>query len=42
MTESEQDPRRAIRRLNLAGLAIIVLLVGGVGGWATTSHRSRT
>jgi HlyD family secretion protein len=38
MTESEQDPRRTIRRLNLAGLAIIVLLVGGVGGWATTSQ----
>jgi HlyD family secretion protein len=38
MTDSEQDPRRTIRRLNLAGLAIIVLLVGGVGGWATTSQ----
>jgi HlyD family secretion protein len=38
MSDSEQDPRRAIRRLNLAGLAIIVLLVGGVGGWATTSQ----
>jgi membrane fusion protein, type I secretion system len=38
MTDGKQDPRRAIRRLNLIGLAIIVLLVGGVGGWAATSH----
>jgi hypothetical protein len=31
-----EDPRRVIRRLNFMGIAIIVLLVGGVGGWATT------
>jgi HlyD family secretion protein len=36
MTASEQDPGRMIRKLNLAGLAIIVVLIGGVGGWATT------
>src|SRR5215472_9311144 len=35
---TEQDPRRAIRRLNLVGFAIVVLLLGGVGGWATTTQ----
>jgi HlyD family secretion protein len=34
----DQDPRRAIRKLNRAGLALTVLLVGGVGGWAATSQ----
>ena len=38
MTTAEQDPRRTIRKLNLTGLAIIVLLVGGVGGWAATTQ----
>ena len=33
-----EDPRRTIRKLNLVGLAITVLLVGGVGGWAATSQ----
>src|SRR4030081_2686548 len=33
-----QDPRRTIRKLNLLGLAITVLLIGGVGGWATTTQ----
>ena len=32
------DPRRAIRNLNLIGLALVVLLVGGFGGWAATSE----
>jgi membrane fusion protein, type I secretion system len=36
----ESDPRRAIRKLNLIGLAVVVVLVGGVGGWATTSQLS--
>jgi HlyD family secretion protein len=35
---TEQDPRRAIRRLNLVGFAFVVLLLGGVGGWATTTQ----
>ena len=35
---TEQDPRRTIRKLNLVGLAITVFLVGGVGGWAATTH----
>jgi HlyD family secretion protein len=38
MTATEHDPRRMIRRLNLIGLAIIVLLIGGAGGWATTTR----
>src|SRR5262249_51479093 len=32
------DPRLMIRKLNLLGLAITVLLIGGVGGWATTAQ----
>jgi HlyD family secretion protein len=32
------DPRAAIRRLNLIGIAAIAVLVGGIGGWAATSH----
>jgi HlyD family secretion protein len=35
---TEQDPRRTIRKLNLVGLAIVVLLIGGVGGWAATTQ----
>ena len=38
MSASELDPRRAIRKLNLAGLTITVLLIGGIGGWATTAQ----
>jgi HlyD family secretion protein len=38
MNATEQDPRRAIRKLNLIGLALTVLLIGGVGGWATTTQ----
>jgi len=38
MTGAEQDPRRQIRRLNLAGFAAIVLLGGGAGAWAVTSQ----
>src|SRR5437660_5006713 len=38
MTESGEDLRRGIRKLNLTGLAIIALLVGGIGAWATTSQ----
>jgi HlyD family secretion protein len=35
---NEEDPRTAIRKLNLLGLATIVVLVGGIGGWASTSQ----
>jgi HlyD family secretion protein len=38
MNKAEQDPNRAIRRLNRAGFAVIVLLVGGVGAWAVFSE----
>jgi len=38
MTESGEDLRRGIRKLNLTGLAIIALLVGGIGAWATTAQ----
>src|SRR5262245_4307413 len=35
---TERDPRRGIRRLNLLGIAAILISVGGVGGWAATTH----
>jgi HlyD family secretion protein len=38
MTATAEDPRRVMRKLNFIGFAIIVLLVGGVGGWATTAQ----
>ena len=36
----EADPLRAIRSLNRIGIAIVILLVGGFGGWAATSELS--
>ncbi len=38
--ETGQDPRSEIRKLNLIGLAVALVLVGGVGGWAATSQLS--
>jgi len=38
--QDRDDPRRAIRKLNLTGLALVVLLVGGAGGWAATTRLS--
>lgn len=38
MSLHQDDPRRAIRKLNLIGFAILVLLFGGFGGWAATSQ----
>jgi membrane fusion protein, type I secretion system len=35
---TERDPRRGIRKLNLLGIAAILISVGGVGGWAATTH----
>src|SRR5215216_5963927 len=32
------DPRRSIRRHLVAGVALVVLLAGGVGGWAATTE----
>ena len=37
-TTEEQDPRRIIRKLNIAGFALMVLMFGGFGGWAATSQ----
>ncbi len=34
------EPRHSIRRHLVAGMAVIVLLVGGVGGWAATTRLS--
>lgn len=38
MNSNSKDPYQAIRRLNLIGVTIIVLLVGGIGGWAATAQ----
>src|SRR5690349_21859268 len=38
MKETEPDPRRAIRKLNVVGFTAIVLLIGGIGSWATTAQ----
>jgi len=40
MNSDVQDPRRVIRKLTLLGCALMVLLIGGFGGWATTSELS--
>ena len=38
MKPTVRDPRRGIRRLNLVGIAAILISIGGVGGWAATTH----
>src|SRR5450759_2018699 len=38
LNSNPKDPYQAIRRLNLFGLAIIFLLVGGIGGWASITQ----
>ena len=39
MTQSAfPDPHRSIRRHLTAGVALVVLLGGGVGGWAVTTE----
>jgi HlyD family secretion protein len=40
MKLDQDDPRLAIRHLNMIGIAIVVLLVGGFGGWASISELS--
>jgi HlyD family secretion protein len=37
---TENDPKRVIRRLNMIGFALMVLLFGGAGGWSMTSELS--
>jgi HlyD family secretion protein len=38
MTVMKHSPRSAIRKLNLAGCTATVVALGGVGGWASTTH----
>jgi HlyD family secretion protein len=38
MNMSDNDPTRAIRRLNILGYATLLVMVGCVGGWAATSQ----
>ena len=38
MSRAAPDPRRAIRRLNLVGTAVVVVLIGGLTAWAATSE----
>src|SRR5919199_936773 len=38
MNRTESDTHRSIRRHLVAGVAAVVLLAGGVGGWATTTE----
>ena len=38
MSWDGQDPRKVIRKLNLIGFALMVVLIGGFGGWASTSE----
>ena len=37
---ADDNPKRLIRRLNLIGLAVAAVLVGGFGGWAVTFELS--
>jgi HlyD family secretion protein len=37
MNQPPDDPRAAIRQLNIVGFVALALLVGGVGGWAATA-----
>ena len=38
MNPGTQEPRRAIRNLNLVGCVLILVLLGGFGGWAATAQ----
>lgn len=40
MSETISDPRRAIRRLNLVGFALFIVVGGGFAGWAATAELS--
>lgn len=38
MLRDNEDPRRVIRKLNLIGFGTLIVLFGGVGGWAATTE----
>ena len=38
VTRDPDDPVLSIRRLNFIGIAVVLMLVGGFGGWAATSE----
>jgi HlyD family secretion protein len=38
MKQTTEDPRRAIRTLNMIGFALLLVMIGGIGGWAATTH----
>ena len=38
MTPHDSPARRAIRKLNVVGFGLVVLFLGGFGGWAATSQ----
>jgi HlyD family secretion protein len=38
MRPDDNDPRRVIRKLNLIGFGTLIVLFGGVGGWAATTE----
>lgn len=38
MSDEPQDPRRVIRKLNIVGFALLVVMFGGFGVWAATSQ----
>ena len=38
MNDGHSEAHRTIRKLNTVGFGLVVLLVGGLGGWASTSE----
>ena len=40
MNASPMNARQAMRRLNLIGFGLLILLLGGIGGWAATARLS--
>jgi HlyD family secretion protein len=38
MTASTSNPRSVIRKLNITGFALMIVMVGGFGGWAATAE----
>ncbi|MCW5733125.1 MAG: HlyD family type I secretion periplasmic adaptor subunit [Enhydrobacter sp.] len=40
MSATASNPRAVIRKLNIAGFAVMIVMVGGFGGWAATAELS--